>query len=197
MATNSVPSERWRVAAGVWLALVALPGCESPDPTTLHGRVAFQGSPVSDAMIVFSSGVTAAHVTARLGPEGEYAVRTASGPGLPPGGYRVWVSPPLVDAPMGSTRAAPAPPPRTDIPNKYRSAATTSLFAMLEEGDNQFDVNMLPDAAPPAELPAKTETPEKPSTASPQRTGPAETPSTAPPEKAETSPGEKTEAEQG
>jgi hypothetical protein len=183
MAANSVRSDHWWVAAGVWLAL-ALPGCESPAPTTLHGRVAFQGSPVSEAMIVFSSGVTAAHVTARLGPEGEYAVRTASGPGLPPGGYRVWVSPPLVDAPMGSIRAAPAPPPRTDIPSKYRSAATTSLFVMLEEGDNQFDVNMLPDAALPAEPPAKTEKPEKPST--------------APPAKPETSPGEKkTDAGQG
>jgi hypothetical protein len=161
MATNSVRFDPWRILPGALLALAALPGCESPDPTTLHGRVAFQGSPVAEGMIVFSSGVTAAHVTARLGPEGEYAVRTASGPGLPPGGYRVWISPPLVDAPMGAIRELPKPPECTNIPKKYRSATTTNLFVMLEEGDNQFDVAMKPEETPKGEPLEKTQTPDK------------------------------------
>ncbi len=156
MATSLVPIDLGRTVPGVLVALLLLPGCESPDPTTVHGTVTLDGAPVPEGRIVFSSPLAGTHVVARLGAEGEYAVRTANGPGLPPGGYRVWLSPPPVDAPMGPGFAPPKPSEPAGIPKKYRHADTSGLYVMVEDGDNQFDVHMRPQEASPSEKADKT-----------------------------------------
>jgi hypothetical protein len=132
-----------RLLAVLVSALVVLPGCGSSEAVgKLSGRVTFQGVPVSEGLIVFSNPAQGAHMKVELRPGGDYVVKRFGTEGVPLGKYQVWITPPLLDAPMGPAREPPRIREYQNIPKKYRDANTSGLTLTVEEGENLFYVNM-------------------------------------------------------
>ena len=74
----------------------------------------------------------------------KYKVITAKGAGLPPGDYKLSVSPPIPDAPMG---AGPMLQPMKEYPNfpqRYRDHKTSGLMLTVPEEGTTMDIDMKP-----------------------------------------------------
>lgn len=108
----------------------------------VKGRVTFQGKPVSTGMIRFGATQTPVDMLANLGPDGTYKVVRAHGPGLPEGTYRVAITPPTANRPIGDFRAKQPATQSEDIPRKYQSFSTSGLNLVVKPGNNTFDVDM-------------------------------------------------------
>lgn len=122
------------------LALVA--GC-SRERGSVVGRVTFQGKPVTGARIVFSDPEYGTYITAALDADGRFEMRTAEGPGLWVGTYKVTIVPELEDPPIGP---APPPKPRTPppVPPKYMDPRTTPLIVDVDETNKPFEFDLQP-----------------------------------------------------
>jgi hypothetical protein len=119
-------------------------GCADPtDPFgVVQGQVTFEGNAVPKAMVVFEAKGSPLTITADADASGHYqARRSAEMAGLPPGEYRVSVTPPLFYPGLGPAGAKP--PQRDDIPPKYRDAATSGLSLNVSDAQEQvFDIAM-------------------------------------------------------
>ena len=126
----------------VVVAMLTLLGCGKSGPKALPvaGKVAFQGKPVSAASIRFSNPQAGVDLLAKLDADGKYTVATATGPGLPEGIYQVAIMPDVKGAPVG-TFGTPPIINRPDIPEKYRSPATSGLTITVKPGAD-FDVKL-------------------------------------------------------
>ncbi|MCS7303548.1 MAG: carboxypeptidase-like regulatory domain-containing protein [Thermoguttaceae bacterium] len=124
---------------------MGLSGCGSGQKLgRVHGKVTFQGQPVSEGIVCFSNREKGIFLTAKLNPDGTYELVTAQGRGLPLGSYQVAINPPLVDAPLGPALGPPKLPSYPNIPEKYRKPETSGLTLTVQEGDNVFNVDMQP-----------------------------------------------------
>lgn len=93
--------------AGAVAAVVVLPtGCSRSGPTgptTVRGRVTFQGHPVAGGLIVFAPdpdrGSTGKAARAETGPDGSFQLQLGGSPEIPPGWYRVAIVAPPSTAP--------------------------------------------------------------------------------------------------
>ena len=130
----------------VVLALLGLvvAGCKpKAERGRIFGKVAFQGQPVAEGLILFSDSSQGVNMTADLKPNGTYEITTAEGVGLPLGTYKVSVCPPLVNPTMGPA-APPKPKEYPNIPKKYRRFETSGLTLTIQQGKNPFDIDMKP-----------------------------------------------------
>lgn len=70
-------------------------------PTTVRGRVTFQGQPVAGGLVVFTPdrdrGASGKPVRGETGPDGTFRLQLDGGPAVPPGWYRVAIAPPPAD----------------------------------------------------------------------------------------------------
>jgi hypothetical protein len=123
--------------------LVCLAGCQGgsdrPPRGNVAGQVTFAGKPVTEGQVNFYSSQTGFAAAAPIGPEGKYEIPG----GIEAGAYQVYISPPPSDVPAGAPVTAP-PKEYPDIPQKYRSDATSGLTAEVETGDNTFNFDMQP-----------------------------------------------------
>ena len=106
------------------------------------GQVTYQGTPVTEATVMFTNREKSVAMTAQVDKEGKFQIRRAGTNGLPLGAYQVTVSPPRVDLPLG-----PPPPGWNDkkypnIPDSYRNPATSNLSATVADGENVFAIEM-------------------------------------------------------
>ena len=106
------------------------------------GQVTYQGTPVTEATVMFTNPEQHIAMTAQVDEEGKFRIRRAGTNGLPLGSYQVTVSPPRVDLPLG-----PPPPGWQDkkypnIPDSYRNPATSNLSATVADGENVFAIEM-------------------------------------------------------
>jgi hypothetical protein len=126
--------------------IVAMVGCGQSGPNlhTVSGKVTFQGKPVATGLIRFHSPPLGIDLMAYIRADGTYRVKMAQGDGLPEGEYQVAIEPPRVEVPVGVMKLPPALQ-RPDIPAKYRQPATSGLKLTVAPGDNQLDIDMLPD----------------------------------------------------
>jgi hypothetical protein len=103
------------------------------------GKVTFEGKPVREGRVSFSSAKTGAAEDALLKQDGSYALKNP----LPVGDYQVTVAPLIV-----RQRADPKGPvvgeekPAPDIPVKYRTIGSTDLKAAVKAGKNAFEFDM-------------------------------------------------------
>jgi hypothetical protein len=119
-------------------------GCGPTEPLArISGKVTFEGAPVQEGLIVFSSTELGVHIMAKIN-DGSYRVVTERGVGLPPGDYQVAISPPLIDHPVGPILEPPRPVVYRDIPNRYHDIQTSGLSTELREGENVKDFEMAP-----------------------------------------------------
>jgi hypothetical protein len=120
------------------LGLVGL-GCSSGDrPIDIRGKVTFQGEPVTEGTVQFNDEKTGRGAQVELGPDGSYQAT------LHPAEYAVVILPPLqmVESPYGP------PDPRfkkvRNIPEKYRSTATSGLSVSVSADRTVHDFEMKP-----------------------------------------------------
>jgi hypothetical protein len=135
---------RLRASGRLWAAAVALaalllqagPGCGG-GPVTVRGTVKFEGQPVTEGTVQFNDEKTGSGAEAELQPDGTY---TAT---LPTGSYKVIILPPLVVESAGGM-----PDPRykkvRNIPEKYRSTATSGLTATVAPDKAVHDFDLKP-----------------------------------------------------
>ena len=132
-----------KVAASALSAFFLL-GCSPSEPLgQVEGRVTFQGQPVTEGTINFSS-ASGAGAESALGADGKYAVSTPVG-GLPPGEYAVTIVPALYldksdphTPPVMEEKKAP------NIPEKYRRIGGSPLRWTVVAGKNKADFDMKP-----------------------------------------------------
>jgi hypothetical protein len=150
---NKSPSLALRASVILLLAVIAAEGCRHRHWRllgTVHGRVTLQGKPVAAGTITFDNSAEGVALSASIGPDGSYRMKSYEGDGLPVGKYRVTILPqPFVvhhRTPFDPPPPAPATPTElADIPQKYRDADTTSLTAAVAPGENgPFDFNLTP-----------------------------------------------------
>jgi len=143
----------WRV---IWLLVLAVAtgGCGRRNHQVrvpVHGRVTLQGKPVTAGTILFENAAAGVALMAPLEPDGSYSVKTYEGEGLPPGNYRVAVSPQRIATPndrrllVGPAPTSAAPAVSVVIPARYHDAVSSGLKAVVALGeDAPFDFDLAP-----------------------------------------------------
>lgn len=118
-------------------ALAALAGCDAvPSAATGSGRVLYKGIAVSTGEVNFLSAEKGVGGVAKIEGSGEFKLP----PGLTPGCYAVYVTPPLpTPQPPG---APPASATAVNIPLRARDPATSGVVVALEGGSNEVVVEL-------------------------------------------------------
>jgi hypothetical protein len=136
----------------VLLVVIAAEGCQRRHWRSLgtaHGRVTLQGKPVAADTITFENAAEGVALSAAIGPDGSYRMKSHEGDGLPVGKYRVAIMPQSFVV-HHRTPFDPQPEPAaanalSDIPQKYLAANITPLTAAVSPGENApFDFNLTP-----------------------------------------------------
>lgn len=94
---------------------------------------------MTEGFVGFTSKETGSGQTLPLGPGGKFAFAEP----VVIGPYAVSITPPEGNPPTVEN-PAPKPPDPKNIPQKYRSDATTDLTAEVKEGKNEFTFDMKP-----------------------------------------------------
>jgi hypothetical protein len=113
-------------------------GTSQPKSASVTGKVTFQDKPVTEGRLTFMSNISASSV--EVTSEGTYLLTE----GVPPGKYKVVVTPPSITKPPMVGEPAPVMKKYDNIPEKYRSETSTPLFADIKDGDNTVDLELKP-----------------------------------------------------
>jgi hypothetical protein len=118
----------------------------------LSGSVAFNDQPVKAGKVNIASGQGFAASAAIT--NGRFRFKTQYGEGVPPGPYKVSITPASMSdkeyLEVLAGRRPDSKPPDADIPAKYRDFATSDLRAEVKPGDdNQVHFEMQGEAAKP------------------------------------------------
>jgi len=142
---------RRRMMLALFLGLLAavLPaGCANSNTGNVAGRVTLGDKPVTEGSVLFEDAAAGISVHAALQSDGSYEVKTYDRDGLPPGTYKVAVTPSKFgdgDAPLVSNSDAQAAAASATIPERYTRTATSELSVSVVAGDNPpFDFKLQP-----------------------------------------------------
>tara|TARA_R110002111_G_scaffold227346_2_gene288936 strand:- start:67425 stop:67802 length:378 start_codon:yes stop_codon:yes gene_type:complete len=123
----------------VFLA-ACISGCGAAAGTgSVSGKVTLKGEPVTTGRIGFLSKETGKGAAGDIGETGEFDL----GVSLPAGNYTVTVVPPASEPPQEGAPVTKAPDLQ-GFPKKYRSSETSDLKVEVQEGANQFEIEMVP-----------------------------------------------------
>ena len=131
------------------LAGILFAGCgpKGPAVATVKGRITAAGKPLTSGVVMYQSENGNLALTAEIGPQGEYQVKTYDSPGLPPGKYKVAVKPaaPKTDQPPLAGDALTAQPfTDKNIPEKYHSLESSGLSTNVTLEDKSYDFDLAP-----------------------------------------------------
>jgi hypothetical protein len=125
----------WRFAVVVMVVLI---GCSTAErPVAIRGKVTFQGQAVTEGTVQFSDPKTGHGAEVELGLDGSYEAT------LLPGEYTAVVLPPLLMVSKGGP-VDPQFKKVKNIPQKYRSTATSGLAAAVSTDKTVHDFEMKP-----------------------------------------------------
>ena len=135
------------LAAGI--AAVAMLGCNNSSkpvgPSSVRGRVTFQGHPVAGATVVFSPdrdrGTTGKPLRADTGADGVFELHFENTASIPPGWYRVAIAPPPGEQYAGSNGSR--------FPPQLRRPDTSTLVREVAPGKEhvfEFAVEVPPSS---------------------------------------------------
>ena len=99
---------------------------------TVTGKITSGGSPVTNATIAFDKLPMGSWGT-KLGEDGSFTAELTAGE------YKVAIFPLAPEVKMDDSGAIPEAPKRDDIPEKFRSSATSEKTLTITEGENTFD----------------------------------------------------------
>lgn len=139
----------FRPASMLLLVAILAAGCSSGKETGyVAGKVTLGDKALTQGSVRFENAKAGVSVNASLQSDGTYVARTHDRDGLPPGNYKVAVTPSTFgdgETPLAVDPSATARAPQSEIPQKYRSTATSPLSATVEAGDNPpFDFDLTP-----------------------------------------------------
>lgn len=139
----------FRSASLLMLLALLTAGCSSgPETGYVAGKVTLDGKPVIQGSVKFENTGAGVSVNASLQSDGSYVVKTHDRNGLPPGTYKVAVTPSTFgdgETPLAVDPSKQAAGPGSQIPQRYRSTATSKLSATVKAGDNPpFDFDLTP-----------------------------------------------------
>jgi hypothetical protein len=121
----------------VFCSLWVLPGCGKSDQSkavsVAKGVVTLNGVALTEGTVNFNSPSTGNGAIAQLGPEGKFTIAG----GIVPGEYKVTITPPT-PTPENPT------PKASDIPEKYRTEATTDLTATIKGTSSDLKFELKP-----------------------------------------------------
>ncbi|MES2790313.1 MAG: hypothetical protein V4719_11950 [Planctomycetota bacterium] len=132
---------RWMLPTLLSLMCLALEGCGSggKGPSGLvAGKVTLQDKPLGSGYIAFSSSAKGTAAGATLNAAGEYKLTDR----LPVGDYVVTVTPPPAPPPLSV--APGTPPPKSEIPAKYRTETKSDLKFPVKAGANTANFDLKP-----------------------------------------------------
>ena len=146
------------VGRPLWPALVAAAlaiaagGCGSGKPAlgTVRGRVTTEGKAVPYGTVLFENLQEGVGQTAPVREDGTYEVKSHEGAGLPPGRYRVAVTPSAMiedpdDMPLDGRLRGGLPGERNPVKilEKYYKTSTSGVMLEVREGENPpFDLEV-------------------------------------------------------
>jgi len=130
------------------LATLLPGGCSSPETGRVAGKVTLAKKPLTQGSIVFEDSAAGISAGATIQSDGTYTVKTFDRDGLPPGTYQVAVRPAAFgdgETPLAVDPSTQPASPTSEIPQRYRSTATSKLTATVKAGDNPpFDFDLTP-----------------------------------------------------
>jgi hypothetical protein len=137
MTVSGAPLNRSISRCGLLLVLmfVLVTGCSKSKPVgTVQGTVTFDGTPYTEAAVIFLSLNSGQGGTADIQGDGTFKITTP----LPVDTYRVYLAPKLGE-PTGE-----AQPVRIDqsIPDKYWNEAATDISIDVAQGPNTVEVRL-------------------------------------------------------
>ena len=137
MTVSGSPLNRRLSRSGLLVVLmfVLVIGCGKSEPVgTVQGTVTFDGTPYTNAAVIFLSLTTGQGGTADIQSDGTFKITTP----LPVDTYRVYLAPKLGEA------TGEAQPVRIDqsIPDKYWNEAATDISIDVAEGSNTVEVRL-------------------------------------------------------
>jgi hypothetical protein len=126
----------------VIVSLASVAACAPADKFPrykISGKVTYQSQPVEDGTITFEDPATGQVNSSPLASGGGYSTE------LPPGSFKVSVSPPLVET-KGTGDSPPDMVPKkvNNIPKKYWVQETSGLTADIAKDKRNFDFDMKP-----------------------------------------------------
>jgi hypothetical protein len=126
----------------VYTGLIFLTACGPADKFPrykISGKVTYQSQPVEEGTITFEDPTTGQVNSGTLGSGGAYSTE------LPPGTFKVSVSPPLVET-KGTGDSPPDMVPKkvNNIPKKYWVQETSGLTADVAKDKRAFDFDLKP-----------------------------------------------------
>lgn len=132
----SFTNRNWTAVLCAGFVLIQLAGCGAAPTTlersaTLVGKVSYQNKPVEEGTVELSDPKVGGGGAGTLGPGGTFEIK-----GLLAGKYKVSIQPPMVED-RGDGKTAPRKVPKTvtNIPEKYRSDATSGFVVDLIDGE--------------------------------------------------------------
>jgi len=118
-------------------------GCldDAPQIAPAVGKVTFNGEPLPGAAVVNFVSDKGFSSRFDVTSDGEFSLRSEFGPGIPPGNYRVSITPPLPQ--LGASKEHQAPADTSYVPQKYRCLDTSGFVAKItEDGGGPFVFDM-------------------------------------------------------
>lgn len=114
-----------------------LAGCGSSGGSTasavVKGKVTHQGQPVTEGRVNLYSADTGNAGAASLTAEGKFEISE----GIPPGKYKAYVTPPPITTAPKPGEAMAVVKEYPNIPDQYRSDATSNLIVDVKAGTNE------------------------------------------------------------
>lgn len=135
--------------SGSWITLTCvsllLAGCggsggDSTPTGTVTGKVSLNGKPLEGGMIVFVAQGKSSNASGTVLKDGTYTLKHGKGFSVPVGDYRIYVSSVDVSAPTPDPMDLNNNPEKYEqkntIPEKFQSAETSGLVAVVKAGSN-------------------------------------------------------------
>jgi hypothetical protein len=132
-----------KIRSFLLVGALLIAGCGRAEPRgSVKGTVTRNGEPVSGAIIFLENVAAGVGITANLGEDGSFEIKSYKGAGLPVGTYKAAVSPGRVmesadEIPLaGKKTISKTRPVSVAIPEKYHKTSTSSLEVEVKEGEN-------------------------------------------------------------
>lgn len=146
----------WRTITSTLLcaAVTLLTGCGGPQGPqgTVHGKLTYNGGPVTPGTAISFIGENGAAASGAAGADGAYRLSTPQGNAVPVGKYKVVIIPVRTGSELmpeqameAATKAAKegAKEPPTPFPKKYMNPLTTPETREVKEGDNEINIDLV------------------------------------------------------
>ena len=134
---NGLPVGRVLIGLALPVAVLALTGCGNSGKTrgNVSGQVTYNNKPVTEGEVHFYAKERGAGGSAKIDSSGNYAVTD-----LETGKYAVYVAPAPPVA--GDPKLGPPKAASSTIPKKARDPETSGLSFTVQEGNNDFKIEL-------------------------------------------------------